>query len=67
MMENILLVQQKQDEYVKQLPSKVDVLSAHNKILKAQIAQQATYSSMPPGRLSSKSEANPMSNIIVLL
>jgi len=41
-MESILLTQQKQDEYIKQLASKVDVLSTHNKMLEAQIAQQAS-------------------------
>ena len=35
MMENMLLAQQKQDEYIKQLASKVDVLSTHNKMLEA--------------------------------
>jgi len=35
----MLLAQQKKDEYLKQLASTVDVLSTHNKILEAQIAQ----------------------------
>jgi len=35
MMESMLFVQQKQDEYIKQLASKVDVLSTHNKMLEA--------------------------------
>jgi len=47
MMENMLLAQQKQDEYINQLASKVDVLATHNKMLEAQIAQQATSSSTP--------------------
>ena len=38
-MESMLLAQQKQDEYIKQLASKVDVLSTHNKMLEAQIVQ----------------------------
>jgi len=38
MMESMLLAQQKQDEYIKELASKVDVLSTHNKMLEAQIA-----------------------------
>ena len=42
-MESMLLVQQKQDEYIKQLASKADVLSTHNKMLEAQIAQQALH------------------------
>ena len=42
MMENMLLVQQKQDKYIKQLASKVNVLTTHYKMLKAQIAQHAT-------------------------
>ena len=51
--------QQKQDEYIKQLASKVDVLSTHNKMLKFQIAQQVSSSSPATGRLLSKSEPNP--------
>ena len=35
MMESILMAQQKQDEYIKQLASKVDVLTTHSKILEA--------------------------------
>ena len=35
MMESMLLAQQKQDEYIKQLTSKVDVLSTHNKMSEA--------------------------------
>jgi len=58
MMENMFLAQQKQDEYLKQLASKIDVLTTHNKILDAQIAQQATSSSTPFGRLPSKPESN---------
>ena len=45
-MESTLLVQQKQDEYIKQLASKVDVPTTHNKMLKVQIVQQATSSSI---------------------
>ena len=37
MMESILLTQQKQDEYIKQLASKIDVLTIHNEMLEAQI------------------------------
>jgi len=59
MMKRILLVQQKQDEYIMQLASKVDVLSTHNKILEAQIAQQANSSSTPPERLLNKHKPNP--------
>ena len=51
-------MQQKQDEYIKQLGSKVDVLSTHNKILEAQIAQQASSSSPSPRKLPSKLEPN---------
>jgi len=32
------MVQQKQDEYIKQLASIVDALATHNKMLEAQIA-----------------------------
>jgi len=38
MMESMLMTQQKQDEYTKQLAFKVDVLITHNKMLEAQIA-----------------------------
>ena len=55
----MLLVQQKQEEYIKQLASKVDVLTTHNKMLEDKIAQQATFSSTPTGRLLSKREPNP--------
>ena len=54
MMENILIAQQERDEYIKQLASKVDVLTTHNKMLEAQIAQKANLSSTPPERLPSK-------------
>jgi len=58
-MEDMLLAQQKQDEYIKQMPSKVDVLVTHNEMLEAQIAQQVTSSSTHPGKLFSKLESNP--------
>ena len=53
------MAQQKQDEYIKQLASKVDVLTTRNKILEAQIAQQASFSSTLSDRLSSKPEPDP--------
>ena len=59
MMESILLAQQKQDEYIKQLASKVDGLTTHTNMLEAQIAQQANSSSTPPSRLPSKPVPNP--------
>ena len=64
----MLLAQQKQDEYIKQLASKVDLLTTHNKMLETQIAHQAGSSSTPPGRLPSKPEQNPREqcNAIVL-
>jgi len=37
MMDSMFMAQQKQDEYIKQLVSEVDVLTTHNKMLKAQI------------------------------
>ena len=58
-MESMLLAQQKQDEYIKKLACKVDMLAAHNKMLEAQIAQQVTSSPTPSGRLPSKPEPNP--------
>ena len=39
MMESMLMAQQKQDEYIKHLASKVDVLTTHPKMLKAQVTQ----------------------------
>ena len=59
MMASMLMAQQKRDDYIKQLASKVDVPTTHNKILEAQIAQQASFSSTPLGRLPSKPERNP--------
>ena len=56
----MLMVQQKQDEYIKQLASKIDMLTIHNKMLEAQIGQQASFSSAPPDRLPSKPESNPL-------
>ena len=58
MLESVLLAQQKQDEYMKQLAYKVDLLTTHNKMLEIQIAQQASSSSTLPGRLPSKPEQN---------
>ena len=58
-MENMLMAQQKQDEYIKQLASNVDVLMTHNWNLEDQIAQKATFSSTPPDRLPSKPELIP--------
>jgi len=55
----MLLVQEKQDEYIKQLAFKVDVLTTHNKMLEAQITQQASSSSVTQGRFPNKLELNP--------
>jgi len=63
-MNNMLLAQQKQDEYIKQLASKPDVLTTHNKMLEAQIAQQVASSSTPLGRLPGKLKSNPQSTVI---
>jgi len=59
LMESMFLAQQKQDKYIKQLASKVDVVTTNNEMLEAQIAQQANSSSTPPGRLPSKPEPSP--------
>ena len=59
MMESMLMAQQKQDGYIKQLASKVDVLRTHNRMLEAQIAQKASFSSAPSDGLLSKPEPNP--------
>jgi len=64
MIENMVLAQQKQDEYIKKLASKVDVLTTYNKMLEAQIVQQAIFSSTPPNRLLSKPEPNPREQCI---
>jgi len=56
MLESVLLAKQKQDEYIKQLASKFDLLTTHNKMLETQIAHQASSSSTSPGRLPSKLE-----------
>ena len=58
MMENMLMVQQKQDEYIKQLVSKVNVLTTCNWMLETQIVQKATFSSTPLDRLPSELELN---------
>jgi len=58
-MKSMLLTQQKQDEYIKPLDFKVNMLSTHNEMLEAQITQQASSSSTPPGRLPCKPEPNP--------
>jgi len=58
MIENILLGQQKQDEHIKQLASKVNMLTIHNKMFEVQTAQQASSSSTRLGRLPSKPESN---------
>jgi len=59
MMENMLMVQQQQDEYIKQLASKIDELTTHNKMLETQIFQQVSFSSIPPGRLPFRPKPNP--------
>jgi len=53
------MAQQKQDEYIKQLATKVDVLTTHHRMLEAQIAKKASFSSTPPDRLPSNLEPNP--------
>jgi len=58
MIEIMILPEQKKDEYIKKLAPKVDVLNTHNKMLEAQIAQQAASSSTPPGGLPSKLKPN---------
>jgi len=58
MLESVLLAQQKSDEYIKQLASKVDLLTTHNKMLETQIAQQANSSTTPSSTLPSKPKQN---------
>ena len=43
MMESMLIAQQKQNEYITQLASKVDVLTTHYRMLKAQIAKKVAF------------------------
>ena len=57
-MESMLMVQQKQDEQIKQLVSKVDVFTTYNKILEAQISQQASSSFTPFHQLPRNLEPN---------
>ena len=59
MIENMLMAQQKYDEYIKKLASKDDVLMTHNRMQEAQISQKATISSTPPDKLPSKPEPKP--------
>jgi len=53
------MARQKQDEYFKQLASKVDVLTTHSKMLEVQTTQKASFSSMLLDRLTGKLEPNP--------
>ena len=66
MLESVLLAQQKQDEYIKQLASKVDLLTTYNKMLETQIAQQVSSSITLPGRLPSNLEQKPGNNVMSL-
>jgi len=59
MMEGMLMAQQKQGTYIKQLASTVDVLTTRNRMLEAHITQKASFSSTPLDRLPSRSEPNP--------
>ncbi|XP_057999326.1 uncharacterized protein LOC131178386 [Hevea brasiliensis] len=59
MMESFLAAQQQQNEMIKQLASRMDQLTTHNKLLENQIAQQASSSSKTAGKLPSQSEMNP--------
>ena len=56
MMESMLMAQQKQDEYIKQLDSKI--VTTHNRMLQVQITQKDSFSSTPLDRLPSKPEQN---------
>ena len=51
-------MQQKQDEYIKQFASNVDALTTNNRMLEAQISQEASFSSTPRDRLSTKPKPN---------
>jgi len=43
MVKSMLLEQQKKDEHIKQLTSKVDVLTTYNRMLEAHITQKASF------------------------
>jgi len=58
MMESTLMTQQKQDEHIKQLASKVNVLTTYNKMLEAQVCQKASFPSTPSDGLPSKFKLN---------
>ena len=47
MMENMLMAQQKQDKYIKQLASKVDVPTTYNTMFEAQIAKKPPFHRRP--------------------
>ena len=68
MLESVLLAQEKQDERIKLVTSKVDILTTHNKMLESQISQPDISSLAPQGRLSSEPVPNPREhcNCIVL-
>lgn len=51
--------QKQQDEVIRQLASKVDILATHSKMLESQIATQASSQPTPPRRLPSQPETNP--------
>ena len=57
----------KQDEYIKQLASKFDLLTTYNKMLESEIAQQANSSSTPPSTLPSQPLPNPKEHCNVLV
>jgi len=57
-MESMLMAQQKQHEYIKQLASKVNVLITHNRMLEAQIAKKAYFLFTPSYRLPRKPKPN---------
>jgi len=65
-MKSMLLVQQKQNEYIMQLASKVDVLTIYNMMLEDQIAQQATSSTTPPVKFLVSSSLILVSSVTML-
>jgi len=58
MIESMPMAQQKQVEYIEKLASKIDVLTTHDKMLKAQISQPAGFPYTTSDRLSSKPDPN---------
>jgi len=67
MMESMLMAQQKQDEYIKQLASKVDVLTNHNKMLEPKLPKKLLFYLHPQTDFLASPKLTLMSIVIVSL